>query len=421
MTSDLRGGQGRLLVILGFSFAVEGALYSAVTPILPLLTRRFSLSDSVAGLLLSGYSAGLIIGSLLCVAILKRANARGVAAGGLVALAASTILFAWSGNGAVLISARLAGGTAAGAMWTACVTWLLNVWADDRRGAVLGTSMSFGVFGALAGPAIGTVAVQFGVRLPYSLVAILCLVAAVYIFTLDRPPDGWEGKSERAGMPPRARRLALLAGMITGLAGVVMGLINVAGPLVLTRLGGSDLFGGLVFLAAALFCGIAGRPMGRMIDRWGTRRPLLAGLLSLAVLQPVLAADMPPFLGGVVVAVLVVGNTLCYIGVATMLTRTGQVAGWGLRFSTALVATAWGTGETLGAICAGVGLDHLGTMWTTIASAGLVVVGIAVLAVITGGREGRGVDAARADVSVRPHGARGVDVDAHGVSPDRQA
>jgi hypothetical protein len=35
---------------MGFSFAVDGSIYSAVTPILPLLAAEFSFSDSVAGL-----------------------------------------------------------------------------------------------------------------------------------------------------------------------------------------------------------------------------------------------------------------------------------------------------------------------------------------------------------------------------------
>ncbi len=381
-----RGGRGSLMLVLGFAFAVEGALYSAVTPIVPLLTRRFSLSDSAAGLLLSGYSAGLVAGALLCVPLLKRVNARTVTIAGLVALALTTVLFAWGGAAVILIAARVGGGTAAGVMWTACITWLLSVWPDERRGAALGSSMSYAVVGTLAGPSIGTLAVQLGVRVPYTAVAILCVTAAAWILTMPRPPRAPSEPLEGALPATRARTLAVLAGGMLALAGGVIGLVNVAGPLVLTRGGASDLFGGLVFLGAAALTVLTGRPMGALVDRLGTRWPLLAGLLCLAILLILLGAGMSaPAVGSVVAALLVVNN-LCYIASAAMLTGSGQAAGWSLRFATALVATVWGSGETVGALLTGLGLDTFGTAWTTGIGAALVVLGLAVLAVGTATR-----------------------------------
>ena len=123
-----------------------------------------------------------------------------------------------------------------------------------------------------------------------------------------------------------------------------------------------------------------------MIDRLGTRWPLLAGLLCLAVLVILLGAGTgAPAVGSVVAALLVVNN-LCYIASAAMLTRSGQAAGWSLRFATALVATVWGSGETVGALLTGLGLDTFGTAWTTGIGAALVVLGLAVLAVGTATR-----------------------------------
>jgi hypothetical protein len=72
-----------------------------------------------------------------------------------------------------------------------------------------------------------------------------------------------------------------------------------------------------------------------------------------------------------------------------MLTGAGEAAGWSLRFATALLATVWGTGETVGAVLAGVGLDGLGSAWTTSIAGASVAVGILVFGWVTTGKGGR--------------------------------
>src|SRR6266536_815925 len=114
---SLRVSKG-LVAVLGIAFATEGALYSAVTPILPLLSRTLHMSDSQAGVLLSSYSAGLVAGSLLCVLVLRRVNARTGAAGALVLLSLSTLVFAWAQRYEVALAFRLLQGIAGGAAWT---------------------------------------------------------------------------------------------------------------------------------------------------------------------------------------------------------------------------------------------------------------------------------------------------------------
>jgi predicted MFS family arabinose efflux permease len=98
------------MIIIALSITLEGSLYSAITPLLPFLTRGFELGDTVAGILVSAYSAGMVIGALMCVPVLAKINSRNVACGGLCALAASTVVFATAQLTPVLISARLGQG-----------------------------------------------------------------------------------------------------------------------------------------------------------------------------------------------------------------------------------------------------------------------------------------------------------------------
>jgi predicted MFS family arabinose efflux permease len=181
----------------------------------------------------------------------------------------------------------------------------------------------------------------------------------------------------------------VLAGGLVALTGAVIGLVNVAAPLVLTRLGASDFYGGVVFLIAAVLSVGTGRPLGAAVDRFGTRPALALGLLGLAVLTPLLGAGFPVQAAAAVVIALLVWNNLCYVSLATMLTRSGEAAGWSLRFATALLATVWGTGETVGAVLAGLGLDSLGSGWTTAVAGASVAVGLVVFAWMTAGGSGR--------------------------------
>jgi DHA1 family solute carrier family 18 vesicular amine transporter 1/2 len=355
----------RFLTVLGFSFAVEAALYSAVTPILPLLARRFDLTDSQTGILLSGYSAGLIAGSLLCVAVLLRVNARNAAVGGLFLLATSTFVFAWTDHYGIVLAARVVQGLAGGAVWTACISWLLGAWPIERRGEALGLAMSPAFFGTIAGPIIGTVAIDLGIKIPYTTVGLLCLGAAAFLLRMPRPERRRIAARASGTAAPRGRALAVLGAVAATTAGALIGLMNLAGPLVLARTGAAERTPGVAFVIAALLTVAAARPLGALVDRAGALRAALTGFLLTAVLLPPFGAGPGTVATAAVLILLLMANNACYIAAGSLLTREGENAGWSLYFATALTATVWGLGETVGALLAGVGLDVLGAPWST--------------------------------------------------------
>jgi predicted MFS family arabinose efflux permease len=375
------------LAILGFAFAVEGALYSAVTPIIPLLSRTLHMSDSQAGLMLSGYSAGLVAGSLLCVLVLRRVNARTGAVGALVLLALSTWVFAWAQDYEVALAFRLLQGIAGGATWTACVSWLLRMWPLEKRGEALGMSMGPAVVGTIAGPAIGTVAVDLGIQGAYTAVAVLCLGAAAWLFRMPRPPLHGEMEEPRPEMRGRGRTLALLGAVVAAVTGVLLGLINLTAPLVLVDLGAAERTAGLVFVIAAILTVVAARPFGVLVDRRGATRVASGGMLLMVIALPVFGASPGACLTGALVVFLLLANNLCYISSGTLLSREGERAGWSLYFVTAMAATVWGIGETAGALLAGISLDHAGALWTSVIGGALAAAMLAgVVVVATRGR-----------------------------------
>ncbi|MBT2274992.1 MFS transporter [Rhodococcus enclensis] len=378
-------GSKGFLVILGFAFAVEGALYSAVTPILPLLSRQFDMSDTQAGIMLSSYSAGLIAGSLLCVLVLRRINARNAAISALTLLALSSLAFAWAESYDTALTTRLVQGIAGGATWTACISWLLRLWPNEKRGEALGLAMGPAVVGTVAGPAIGTVAVESGVGIPYTVVAVLCGGAAAWLLRMPRPSIKTD--ATRAVTAAKRKAPAMFWALVATVSGALIGLVNLAGPMILVGIGAAERTAGIVFVIAAIATVIASRFLGRMVDRKGAARTAAFGLLVMSVALPPFGAGSGIYVTGALVVVLILANNLCYISAGTLLTHEGERAGWSLSFVTALTATVWGIGETAGALLAGIGLDRLGALWTT-AGGGVIAASIfaavAVAAVLIG-------------------------------------
>jgi predicted MFS family arabinose efflux permease len=379
----------QLMAVLSVAFALEGGLYSAVTPIVPLLTRRFDLSEATSALLLSNYSAGIILGSLLCVAFVATFNARAAAAAGLVILAIATVVFAWTANDVALLGARFMGGLGGGVTWTACVAWLLSVWPAERRGEALGRAMGPAVVGTVAGPLVGTLALQVGVRWPFTVVAAVCLTTSLWVLRIPRPDthvtDTAEMTSRRS-----VNKLVVLGAAVATLAGVAIGAVNLAGPLVLTRTGAHDFVGGASFVVAALVTIALARPIGRLVDRVGATATTGVALTLLATTMPLLAPSLGPGPIAIMIVLLVAATNALYIAASTMLTHGAQRAGWSIYFATALVGTLWGTGETIGALLTGVGFEHFGVGRTVVAGALLMALGLATVLAARTRAAGRG-------------------------------
>ncbi|WP_368680745.1 MFS transporter (plasmid) [Rhodococcus opacus] len=378
MSSDEKSMPKALLILLIFSIVVEGALYSAIVPMLPFFTREFDLSDSAAGLLVSGYSAGLVAGSLLTVVVLRFIGVRNVMCAGLLAFSASTVAFAVSDTSTLLTTARTGQGLAAGVLSTACIFWLLDAAGPAQRGAVLGRALSYTFIGTIAGPLIGTVAVQYGIALSYSVVAVCCGLAAGLLARMPEPQDRRE--SERAPAYPTShpRSTAYIGVWIVALVGALAGLTNLAGPLMLTRVGASDVFVGAVFVVASLATIVVGRVTGAVADGRGALLPLSVGLLVAIALLIVFGIEFGPILNGLIVMGLMVSVFVCFVPGGVLLTRGGEAIGWPLRFAIALSSTAWGIGETVGASATGFGLDSVGALGTYSIAAGIAVLSLGV-------------------------------------------
>src|SRR5207344_2557847 len=109
--------------------------------------------------------------------------------GGLVALAAATMLFAYSDGLVWLFAARLVQGAADAITWVVGFALIADRYGPDERGRVSGIVMSGTSVAFMVGPSIGGWMYEVGgIRAPFLLVAGLALLGAIGFMWLDLPP-----------------------------------------------------------------------------------------------------------------------------------------------------------------------------------------------------------------------------------------
>jgi predicted MFS family arabinose efflux permease len=346
------GSDPRLLALLRTLFFVEAGLYSSITPLLPHYVRSLHLSQRAVGPLSGAYAAGVIAGALCAMAVGRRAGVRPTLCLGLWILAGSSLAFGFASRIALLDAMRFTGGVGAGFIWVAGIAWIVAATPVARRGAAIGAALGAGIGGTLLGPAIGVLAVAIGIGATFGAVAAIVGLAA--LATARLPIDG----PARAREPPLSIRTVgdlqvCAAAWLLCLLGLIVGALNVLGPLRLAHLGADTAGVGAVFLLAA-GVGAAVAPLaGRIVDRFGTTSPIRWGLVIAVV---VLA--LTPLAGSVlslgVLTILAIGVVIAggLSAGGAWLTRSVESLGGSVVTASAMVMLCISVGEALGPLFA---------------------------------------------------------------------
>jgi predicted MFS family arabinose efflux permease len=342
----------RLLVLACAIVFVDTTFFAAMTPLLPHFEDAFGLSKAGAGVLTAAYPAGTLVGALPGGYLAARAGVRATVLLGLALMVASSLAFAFADSIAVLDATRFVQGVGGASSWAGAMAWVAGAAPRERRGEMIGTAMGAGIAGALAGPAVGTLADAAGIAPTFCGIAVLGVLLGGW--ALRTPPAAAEGTSS-----PRELLAALRDGRVAGgiwliaVPGLLFGTIGVLAPLRLDDLGaGAATIGATWLGAAALETGVS-PVVGRLSDRRGRLIPCLIGLAAAGTLM--LLFPLPSATWQLIALVIVVAPAIGMLWAPSMalLSDGAEDLGIAQGFAFALSNLGWSIGQTAGGAAGG--------------------------------------------------------------------
>jgi predicted MFS family arabinose efflux permease len=270
--------------------------------------------------------------------------------GGLIALAVSSVLFAFAPRLTWLFVARLIQGVADAVTWVVGFAVVADLYAADERGRVMGLVMSGSTAAFMIGPTIGGWLYQTGgPRLPYLIVALLSVFGAAGLALVRLPiaASGHQPIRVRSIVTAPAVAVCSLAVVVGG--GTVAMLEPVFALFLAAQLGLTPSRIGLVFGAGAVVAAFLHPLFGRLADRTGGRRLTLGGLAAIGAMLPFLplissfASAVAIYSVGVIAISMMVAPSLAYM--AEAVSSSGERS-FGVAYG--LYNFAWALGLLVG-------------------------------------------------------------------------
>lgn len=371
-------------IILGATFFIAVG-FGLIIPVLPQFAASFGVDAFLVGVVVSAFAAMRLVAAPGAGGAVNRFGEQRIYVAGLLIVAASSFASAYAQDYGQLLLFRGLGGIGS-VMFTVAANALIIRFAPERlRGRVSALWGGTFLVGNIAGPAIGGVLGQLGMRVPFVAYAVaLVIAAAIIAFALHRPAQrsGGEGSARAAvGEPLRvaevvgdsAYRASLASGFAAGWAN--FGVRSAVVPLFVAAAVTTEPWAsGVVIAVAAVGNMLALVLAGKGSDTRGRRPYLLLGLLvsaaSLAVIP--LAADLRWLL-----AVSFVGGIGAGLAAPAQQAAMGDIVGRERSGGQVLASLQMvqDVGTIAGPIVAGLVIDRVGYGWAFCATALILVVG----------------------------------------------
>jgi len=372
----MRESRAAAVALVTFATFVDIVAYSIAVPVLPDISRRLGASPTMIGLLFASFGVTVLAVSLPMGAISDRMGRRGPLVGGLIALAASTVMFAFAEELPGLFAARLVQGAADAVTWVVGFALLADLFGPAERGRIMGLVMSGTTFGFMVGPTLGGWLYETGgVRVPFLCVAFLAFLAAIGFMWLKIPAK----HAAHEAVPVRAILRVPAVAVCSAAVVVIGGTIAMVEPILSLYLAASIHLGparvGMVFGAGAVASAVLHPLTGHLADRWGARRVTIWGLVATGSVLPFLGfidsfeTAVALFILNTAAVAVVITPSLAYMAEATSTTGVGS---FGVAFG--LYNFAWAMGLLVGPATGGflyerIGFHRLMLLWSPIAIA----------------------------------------------------
>ncbi|WP_426735903.1 MFS transporter [Glutamicibacter sp. 2E12] len=349
---------GPLAVVLG-TYAVAMCGTTMPTALYPMLQDEYGLSTADSTQLFAIYA--LVVLTVLCIfgSLSDAIGRKPVMILGLLASAASGVLYAVATDAPMLFIARTLSGVCAGLVTGTATAYLADLVSSSGRGAAISSLANMAGLGS--GPALAAFLTFFFPATPMIAFSVHAVLSGLCIVLLAMIPDsvahrrgGW--KLSRPLVPRLARRDFCVGGLMTLGFAVMGGCTAMTSILVVRAFGITDLrllglIGSLIFAATAVGQKAGGKLVSEKVQ---------LGYAGLAV-GAVLIAIAPRLGGGLAVTVYLVGlvvaglshGALFPVGLGIVLRRIE------LRHRGSASSAFWVLGYALTALGA-LGLDWVG-------------------------------------------------------------
>jgi len=384
---SLRKSRGITVALVTFATFTDIIAYSVAVPVLPDLSRKLGASPTMIGLLFASFGVTLLTVSMPMGAVSDRIGRKGPLVGGMLALAAATLLFAYSDGLPWLFAARLVQGAADAVTWVVGFALIADRFGPEERGRVSGIVMS-GTSGAvMVGPTIGGWLYELGgIRAPFLAVAALATVSAAGFLWLQIPTEHADTEAVPIRVVLRSRAVASCAAVVVAISATISMLEPVLPLYLSAKLGLGPAKIGLLFGCGAVASTLLHPIYGRLADRWGGRRLMLTGLPLVACALPLLTLSWSypstvMFFVLITTAVaLVITPSLTFMAEAVSVAGVGSFGvGYGLY------NMAWGAGLLTGPAIAGFVFERAGFIQLTLLWAPLLLIVSLLLAGVQSG------------------------------------
>lgn len=223
---DSRSATDRLpwapLVMMALTVFIVVSGEMLPTAVLPALAADLEVSLAKAGLLVSAWAATVVVASFPLTRLTARVDRPTVIAGALTVFALATLVTAQAGSYGMAMGSRLVAAGATGLLWSTVNAHAASLVPEHRIAratAVVLAGGSLGTVGAI--PAGNAVADLVGWRLPFAVLGLLALAAAIAVFVVLRRQPVVTADDDGAARVGRARHLGPLLA-VAGLGGLVL-------------------------------------------------------------------------------------------------------------------------------------------------------------------------------------------------------
>jgi MFS family permease len=337
----------RLLVLVSVVVAVDTLFFTALTPLIPHFADKYDLSKAGAGIFISTYAAGTLLGAVPAGLATTRFGPKRTVLVGLALMTVASLGFALAGDVWALGASRLFQGIGSSFSWAGGLAWVIGSTPRERRGQLLGTAMGAAVFGALLGPVLGALAGVVGIRTAF--LGVTAVGAVLVGWAATTPGVAPERQALRRAGLLAVRERSLLAGLwLVTLPALLFGVLIVLVPLQLNRHGWGTIAIGALFVATTALETVLNPMLGRLTDRYGRLRPVRAALIGSVAVSVALAATTQPTLIAPLVLAAGIAYGSFYTPALALISHGAERAGVAQGLAFGLMNACWGIGALIG-------------------------------------------------------------------------